>query len=92
MWHWHGDGPGIGWGDGDWLGMALMMLVVWGPILVLGVRLLRGAVGPRHEPPSSDPAEEEARRAYARGEIDRDHFLQVVRDLREHSIPPTGLG
>ena len=92
MWHWHGDGPGIGWGDGDWLGMALMMLVVWGPILVLGFLLLRGAVGPRHEPPSSDPAEEEARRAYARGEIDRDHFLQVVRDLREHSIPPTGLG
>ena len=30
-------------------------------------------------------AEEEARRAYARGDIDREHFQQIIRDLRDHA-------
>ena len=83
MWHWHGDGAG--WDGGDWIGMALMMVFIWGPILLAGFFLLRAATGPRHEPPRTDSAEEEARRAYARGDIDRERFQQIIRDLRDHA-------
>lgn len=88
MWHWHGDGIG-GWGAGDWWSMALMMLLVWTPILIVGFLLLRAPIGPR-EPgrDGGDPAVEEARRAYARGDIDRERFQEVMRDLREHPAPP----
>lgn len=79
----------MGWGSGDWLSMVLMMVFVWGPILLLGFFLVRAALGPRHDDDRrGDPAEEEARRVYARGEIDREQFQQVMRDLRDHPAQP----
>lgn len=80
MWHWHG-----GWDSGEWLSMSVMMLVVWLPLILLIAFALRsllapgssGRVGP-------DSAEEEARRAYARGDLDRERFQQVIQDLREY--------
>lgn len=89
MWHWHGDADGFGWGGGDWISMALMMILVWGPILLLGYFLIRAAVGARPDAPTSgDSAEQEARRAYARGDIDRERFQQVMSDLRDHAAHP----
>lgn len=83
MWHWDGE-----WGASDWLGMTLMMVLVWVPILVLGFFLVRALVGPGNRSDrAGDPAEDEARRAYARGEIDRERFLEIMRDLQDHSRP-----
>lgn len=78
MWHWHG-----GWGTGDWFTMALMMLLVWVPVIVLVLLLVRSfASRPPESGDGADAAEEEARRAYARGDIEREQFLQIVEDLR----------
>jgi uncharacterized membrane protein len=84
MWQWH-DGPD-GWGV-FW--MFLMMSVFWLPIIVIVLWGLRGFSGPagRYEPPASRPrseapdAREVARQTYARGEIDREQFLQLIEDL-----------
>lgn len=91
MWTWH-DGPG-GWGV---LWMFLMMSVLWIPLIVLLLWGIRGcsASNDRREllaPPSDsthDPREI-ARRTYARGEIDRERFLQLIEDLdRTESSSP----
>ena len=84
MWQWS-DGPD-GWGV---LWMLLMMTFVWLPILLLILWGLRGFSGPanRHEPPpppsrnEASDAREIARQTYARGEIDRERFLQIIEDL-----------
>ncbi len=77
MWHWHGD-----WGSGDWLSMSVVMLLIWLPLLLLIALTIRSLVAPGagHAP----SAEEEARRAYARGELHRERFQQIMRDLSEH--------
>ncbi|MDO9444270.1 MAG: hypothetical protein Q7K37_03070 [Dehalococcoidia bacterium] len=77
MWHWHGE-----WNSGEWLSMSIMMLLVWLPILLVIGLALRSLIAPGRGAASS--AEEEARRAYARGDIDREHFQQILQDLREH--------
>jgi len=80
MWHWHG-----GWDSGEWLSMTVMMVLVWLPLLLLIAFALRALVIPgRSERSGSDPAEEEARRAYARGDLDREQFQQVMLDLKEY--------
>jgi len=81
MWHWHGD-----WNSGEWLSMSIMMLLVWLPLLLLVAFALRSLIGSGARPTAS--AEEDARRAYARGEIDRDRFQQVMRDLQDHPAHP----
>lgn len=88
MWYWHGNG-GDDWGAAGWIGMGLMMLLVWLPLLLVLVLAFRGILGPGNRAPGStvDSAEDEARRSYARGEIDRERFLQIVQDLREHRPP-----
>ncbi len=80
MWHWN-DGPD-GW---VWFWMVAMMAVVWLPLLLATIWALaqlgrRGASGQRDRNPDTD-ARELARRAYARGEIDRDRYLELMRDL-----------
>ncbi|TAJ18596.1 MAG: SHOCT domain-containing protein [Dehalococcoidia bacterium] len=79
MWH------SYGWDNGDWFGMTLMMAFMWVPILVLVVVLVRSlsAGGGGSSPQVHDSAEDEARRAYARGDLDRERFLQITSDLRE---------
>jgi len=89
MWHSH-DGPD-GWGL---VWMALMMSFVWIPVLLIlvwAVRDLGRPSGGREQPPSTPPAEpdarEIARRAYASGELDRERYLQIVEDLEDTAIP-----
>ena len=89
MWDWHG-GPD-GWG---WLWMGLMMTIVWLPLLVLLVWALR-QFGQPAQSPGAPPRESErrqepdvdarelARRTYARGEIDRERYLQILEDLEQ---------
>lgn len=88
MWDWH-DGPN-GWG---WFWMAFMMALVWVPIVLAGiwllVRLGRGGqrAGDRGGAAGDLDARELARRAYARGEIDRERFLQTMADLDASERP-----
>ncbi|MFN8584306.1 MAG: hypothetical protein U0446_03125 [Dehalococcoidia bacterium] len=89
MWGWH-DGP-HGWA---WFWMAFMMALVWIPLILGGIWFAltagRGGLRPaaRDEPRHADvDARELARRAYARGEVDRDRFLQLMRDLEESERP-----
>ncbi|HEX7788577.1 MAG TPA: SHOCT domain-containing protein [Methylomirabilota bacterium] len=74
-----------GWGMhsmwGVWgLGMALMMLLFWGLVIVaivLGIRwmMAQGRVS------RNDPALEILRQRYARGEIGKEEFESMRRDL-----------
>ncbi len=70
---------------GPWgIGMMLMMLVFWGLVivaLVLGVRWLLT----QGREPRSDSALDILRQRYARGEIDKDQFEAMKRDLVELS-------
>jgi uncharacterized membrane protein len=71
--------------------MGVMMLIVWLPLLGILVWALRRFASPRQlppQPPSESDAREIARRAYARGEMERERFLEVMRDLDETA--PTG--
>ncbi len=79
MWAWH-DGPG-GWG---WFWMALMMALFWVPLLLALVWVVRQwtpADGARLRSSDQPDATEIARRAYARGELGRERFLEIIADL-----------
>jgi uncharacterized membrane protein len=85
MWEWH-EGPD-GWGV---LWMGLMMAIVWLPLLLIlfwGLREFgrphNDGRPPSNQPPAEPDARELARRAYARGEIDRERYLQVIEDLEQ---------
>ena len=83
MWDWH-DGAS-GWA---WLWMIVMMALIWLPLLVALVWLLVRFGRPAERSGDIDrardvDAREIARRAYARGEIDRARYLQIMEDL-EH--------
>ncbi len=72
---WYGHGGFEGWG---WVWMAVMMAVVWLPLIFAGVWLLRQTGGGAPPRPRDDgnghaqlDAVEIARRAYARGELPR---------------------
>jgi putative membrane protein len=72
-----------GWGL---LGMALVLVLFWGGLVVLAVLLVR-ALFPRRQqrPPGPSGREPTAReildQRYARGEITREQFDQMKRDL-----------
>lgn len=89
MGYWH-NGPD-GWG---WLWMVVVMAVVWLPLLIGGLWLLTRVAGPP-PPPTRDAggeppldAVEIARRAYARGELPRERYLQIIEDLQRDAEPP----
>lgn len=77
------------WGVWGWLLMPLMMTLVWLPLLLVvawAARALFGtsvtAGGPSAPPSAPEPdARELARRAYARGELSRERFVEVIEDL-----------
>lgn len=74
------------WGDWDswgwWLFMVPMMLVFWGGLIWLVVWLVRQSSGGASQASSRETdAVELARRRYARGEISREEFDQIRRDL-----------
>lgn len=85
MWDWDG-GPGA-WG---WLLMAVMMTFMWAPLLLIFLWAVREftrrerdrALRP-DEQPREPGATELARRSYARGEINRERYLEIMEDLRE---------
>lgn len=82
---WLNDGPD-GW---EWIWMGFMMAIVWLPLLLVVLWALRqfGQPGRRPTPPGSSTlpespdARELARRAYVRGEMNREQFLRVIEDL-----------
>lgn len=83
-----------GWDGLGWFWMVLMTGVVWVPLLVGGLWALAQigrAAGPSAAPPraaENPDARELARRAYARGEFDRERYLRVMEDL-DHTQPPS---
>jgi uncharacterized membrane protein len=84
MGYWH-DGLN-GW---DWAWMTLMMGVMWIPLVLIVIwavsSLTRSRTDDRApgQPPSS--ALEVAQLAYARGEVSRERYLQIVEDLKATS-------
>ena len=78
---WWGSGP-WGWGPGWWLLGPLMMLVFWGAVIVLVVGFFRSRCSRRAHGPGPDPALEILRARYAKGEITRDEFEAMRRDLQ----------
>ena len=83
MWH---TGDGMGW----WmLWGGLMMVLFWGAIIALvvwGVQSLGRRDDARTQPGATSPARtplDIAKERYARGEISRDEFEQMKRDLEE---------
>jgi putative membrane protein len=75
MWNW----GGLGWGM---MGLGILwMLIFWGAIIALvvwGVRRLSGHVDYRTTPVSPLNI---AKERYAKGEISRDQFEQIKKDL-----------
>lgn len=76
-----------GWGHPMWgmwgawgIGMGLMMLVFWGLIIVALVLGIRWLITQGKEP-RSDSALEILRQRYARGEITKEQFDAMKRDL-----------
>ena len=78
MWH---SVDGMGW----WmLWGGLMMVLFWGAIIALAVwavQSLSGGSGRRTEGPSRMSPLDIAKERYARGEISREEFEQVRKDL-----------
>ena len=79
---WWGSGP-WGWGPGWWLLGPLLMLVFWGAVIVLAVGFLRARCSRRAHGPGPDAALEILRARYAKGEITREEFEAMRRDLKE---------
>jgi putative membrane protein len=81
--------PGaLGWRSaGGFLGL---FLVFWGALLLLRIAFWshRWAAGGGPGPHRFDPAIVTARQRYARGEITREQFQQIVSDLRRPPGPP----
>jgi len=76
-----GRGGGWMWGFGMWVG-ALAMLVFWGALIVgaiLVVRLFGGGSLPRHEDRTTPL--DILKRRYASGEITREQYEQMRKDL-----------
>ncbi|ADG83130.1 hypothetical protein Tfer_0802 [Thermincola ferriacetica] len=83
-------GPYVG---GDWWMMGIGMIlqiVFWVIILYVAARFLRGAGlgachGPREHgyPGHTDSAEEILRQRYAKGEITREQYRQMIEDLKK---------
>ncbi len=81
---WHG-GDGMGW----WmLWGGLMMIVFWGGIIALIVWTIQSVTrreSGQTESPSTNPSPrtpvDVAKERYARGEISREEFQQIKRDL-----------
>lgn len=87
----YGPGPGGGWGPGmmggwgmGWLG-PFMGLAIWGLIIVGGIFLIRWLIraSSGHPAPGGhgDNALEILRQRYARGEINKDQFEAMKKDL-----------
>jgi putative membrane protein len=81
---------GYGWDAGSgWL-MLLWMLIFWGAILAFGASLLRWILSANQTGQSypsahnnRTSAKDIAQQRYARGEISRDEYRQIIQDLSD---------
>ncbi len=74
-------------------GFLGVFLILWGCLMLVRVAFWasrRGLGGGGPPGRRFDPAVLEARRRYARGEITREQFEQIVADLRRPPGPPSG--
>jgi len=82
MWWWDDFGHMGGWGGG-WALFGVVHMLLWWVLIVLGIavlaRWLLGGGPRRHRDP--DTALAILRERYARGEINREEFEQLKRDL-----------
>lgn len=81
---WFGHMGNIGWG-GMLLG-GLVMLIFWGGLIAIAVVAIRAVLDSSREKRDLTSGVEEdplkiAKRRYASGDISRDEFLEVKRDL-----------
>ena len=82
-----GNGYGYGFG-GLWMILFLVLIVA---VVVL---IARGAGGARWSPPASKEVHHQTamqilEERYARGEVNREEYLQIKRDLETNSDKPT---
>jgi putative membrane protein len=71
---WYGDGH-MGWMSIGWIfGLALIVALVWA--------LLRASRRPGGTREPRESAEDVLQRRYAKGEIDRDTYQRMLRDLK----------
>lgn len=73
------------WGYGCWGGgifMMLFMVIFWAAVIFLVFYLFKRYVQQPGGAPTSETPLEIARRRYAKGEISRDEFEQIKRDLQ----------
>jgi putative membrane protein len=72
---WYEDGP-VGWMGIWWvLDLVLVAVLIWA--------VLRAAQRPGGTTGPSESAEDVLKRRYAKGEIDRDTYQRILKDLRE---------
>lgn len=80
------EGPGGGWHIlGGILPMVLFLILIgvaiWAVVRVTSANRAQFAGGPSAPAPHRDPALEELRLKYARGDMDREEFVRRSRDL-----------
>lgn len=85
---WHGWGMELGWGWGGWLIGGLVLLLFWGGVIALAFFAMRALVrsNPGRDERGSRPSSRETaleilQKRYARGELSREEFLDMKRDL-----------
>jgi putative membrane protein len=77
---WGCPGCGFGYGGGGWFfGLLWFLLIAW--LVWTLVRAMGGGGSPGESRAASDRALEILRERYARGEIDRETFERMKRDL-----------
>jgi putative membrane protein len=94
---WQGNPPYVHhdawWGFFHLLPIVLFLVVigvaVWAVLRFSSRPVLSGGAAAAVAAPARDPAMEELRIRYARGELGRDDFAQRMRDLGSHDIGPT---
>ena len=75
MWHIHD--------RSDWFLMVVAMALFWAPLLLIAFWAFGRATSPSPRPPdrTDDGPREIARRSYARGDISRERFHEIIEDL-----------
>ena len=75
------------WGPGWWIVGSFLWLAFWIAVILVIVGLVRGGRGPATATGSMTPALRVLEERYARGEIDREEFLER-RAVLSGDIPP----
>ncbi len=78
---WWGSGP-WGWSPGWWLLAPLLMPLFWAGVILLAISFFRTRCSRRGHGPGPDGALDILRSRYAKGEMTRDEFETMWRDLQ----------